>query len=144
MEERKMSTPASGEHLPLLELPAGERSRGLGVLEVMKETGKVGLPLSKVEVSAKVADRVASVTIEETFQNTYSDHLEAVYIFPLSAGCAVSNFEMRVGDRVVKGKVEDRGEARRQYQQALDDGKRAALLEQDRDDVFTVQVGNLP
>jgi Ca-activated chloride channel family protein len=139
-----MSKMAPGEPLPLIDLPASEPKRGLGTLTVSTVAGKVRLPLSAVNISADVADRVASVTIEQTFSNSYTDHLEAVYIFPMSAGCAVSRFEMRVGSRVIVGKVEERGEARKQYQQALDDGKRAALLEQDRDDVFTVQVGNLP
>src|SRR5207248_9828978 len=48
-----------------------------------------------------------------------------------------------VGQRVVRGKIEERGEARKQYAEALQQGKRAALLEQERDDVFTVQVGNI-
>src|SRR3981189_745796 len=45
--------------------------------------------------------------------------------------------------RVVRGRMEERAEARRQYADALQEGKRAALLEQERDDVFTVQVGNV-
>src|SRR5205085_8915645 len=81
---------------------------------------------------------------EQRFQNPYPDALEATYIFPLAGGAAVSRFELQVGARVLRGKVEERGEARRQYQRALEEGKRAALLEQERDDVFTVQVGNLP
>lgn len=139
-----MSTAAPSDRLPLLDLPLGEHTRGVGILEVTRDCQKVKLPLSDVDIKARVADRIASVTITESFRNEYTDHLEAVYIFPLSPGCAVSDFEMRVGQRVIKGKIEERGEARRQYQQALDDGKRAALLEQERDDVFTVQVGNLP
>ncbi|MGV8123190.1 MAG: VIT domain-containing protein [Candidatus Xenobiia bacterium LiM19] len=59
-------------------------------------------------------------------------------------GAAVSSFEMQIKDRIIKGIVEERAEARRQYRQALEEGKRAALLEKERDDVFTVQVGNLP
>src|SRR6267143_6879135 len=43
----------------------------------------------------------------------------------------------------LRARVVDRAEARRQYAEALQQGKRAALLEQERDDVFTVQVGNI-
>src|SRR6185295_9441591 len=57
---------------------------------------------------------------------------------------AVREFELKVGGRTVKGVVKERGEARRVYRKALEEGKRAALLEKERDDVFTVQVGNLP
>jgi len=51
---------------------------------------------------------------------------------------------MKVGTRELKGLVQERAEARQQYQQALQEGRRTALMEQERDDVFTVQVGNLP
>jgi Ca-activated chloride channel family protein len=131
--------------LPIIDLPIGQPHRCLGTLEVTGgTTKKTALPLAGVQISATVADRVASVTIKQTFRNTYAEHLEAVYIFPLSGGCVISDFELRVGDRVVKGIVKERQAAREQYQQALDSGKRAALLEQERDDVFTMQVGNIP
>jgi Ca-activated chloride channel homolog len=130
--------------IPLLEISDREFSRALGILSVTTSSGQVTLPLSRVEIGARVAERIAEVTVTEVFRNTYTEHLEAVYIFPLAGGSAVSAFELRVKDRIIRGKIEERTEARRQYQQALDDGKRAALLEKERDDVFTVQVGNLP
>lgn len=120
------------------------RRRTVGVLTVLREQTRIALPLKSVRMSARVADRVAHVTVEQSFANPLKEAMEAVYIFPLGAGAAVSDFEMRVGTRVIKGRVEERGEARRQYQQAIQQGKRAALLEQERDDVFTVTVGNVP
>lgn len=130
------------EVVPMVELPGGQR-RGLGELRIAGEARRI-LPLSGVSIRARVTDRVAEVEVEQRFQNPFAEALEATYIFPLDGGAAVSRFELQVGARVLRGKVEERGEARRQYQQALDQGKRAALLEQERDDVFTIQVGNLP
>ncbi len=123
---------------------SGIKDRILGCIRVTKDNKKRNLPLTSVQISARVADRLAHVTVKETFKNPYTDHLEAVYIFPLSGGCAVSSFEMKVGDRTIVGKVDERQAAREQYAEALQEGKRAALMEQERDDVFTVQVGNLP
>ena len=117
---------------------------GLGCIAVESGAKRMKLPLKSVDVTGRVAERLAHVTVTETFTNPYSEHLEAVYIFPLSGGCTVSSFELKVGDRVIKGIVEERAAARAQYAEALQTGKRAALLEQERDDVFTVQVGNLP
>jgi Ca-activated chloride channel family protein len=129
--------------VPLISEAEGER-RALGVLTVAREAQRAALPLARVEIRARVADRVAQVTLQETFRNPNPDPLEAVYIFPLSGSAAVADFELRVAGRVLRGAVEERSEARRQYRDALDAGRRAALLEQERDDVFTVQVGNLP
>ncbi len=123
---------------------AEDRTRDLGCLMVTKNERRARLPLTGVQISARVADRVAHVTLEQKFHNPFTEALEATYIFPMSGGTAVSAFELKVGSRVIKGIVKERGEARATYQKAIKEGKRAALLEQDRDDVFTVQVGNLP
>jgi Ca-activated chloride channel homolog len=130
--------------LPLIPIVDVSEERSYGILTILKEAQRVVLPLAKVDVHAKVAGQVAEVKILQTFRNPYQDALEAIYIFPISGGSAVSNFEMKIGSRTIRGVIEERAEARRQYQQALDEGKRAGLLEQERDDVFTVQVGNLP
>ncbi len=117
---------------------------GCGCLIVTRESRRFTLPLRAVSFSAQVAERVAEVTVEQTFENTYAELLEAVYIFPLPGGAAVSRFELHVDGKQLVGIVEERGEARRQYDAAIQQGKKAALLEQERDDVFTVKVGNLP
>jgi Ca-activated chloride channel family protein len=129
--------------LPLVD--AGTQDRvGHGTLESAREGGKSVLPLKSFAIRAVVADRIAGITVTETFHNPYSEPLEAVYIFPLAGGCAVSGFELKVGDRTILGLIAEREEARLDYEKALEAGKRAALMEQERDDVFTVQVGNLP
>jgi Ca-activated chloride channel family protein len=123
---------------------AEDRTRAFGSLCVTRGERRARLPLAGVRVSARVADRVAQISMEQKFTNPFAEALEAVYIFPLSGGSAVSAFELQVGARVIKGLVKERGDARRTYEEAVQQGKRAALLEQERDDVFTVQVGNLP
>ena len=133
--------------LPLLDdkrAPTAKDDRCCGCMMVTREAKRFSLPLRAVSFAARVAERVAEVTVEQTFENTYAELLEAVYIFPLSGSAAVSRFELHVNGKQLVGIVEERGEARRQYDQAIAQGKKAALLEQDRDDVFTVKVGNLP
>lgn len=139
-------TASAAVSLPMIEnVPSGqEPTRGLGVLELLGPQGRMELPLASVSIAAKVSSFVAEVTVTQTFKNPHREHLEAEYVFPLAGGCAVGHFELRVAGRVVVGKVEERGEAQRQYQQAIAEGKRAALLEQERTNVFTVKVGNLP
>jgi len=124
--------------IPMVDVPASRRQLGS-----LMTTAKAALPLENNSLHARVIDRVAEVTVEQKFHNPFTEVIEAVYVFPLAGGCAVSRFEMQIGARVLKAAIEERGEARRQYAEALDQGKRAALLEQERDDVFTVQVGNL-
>lgn len=121
-----------------------ELKRAIGKLEAQRGATKVSLPLAEVDIQAKVAGRVAEVTITQSFRNPYPEHLEAVYTFSLAGNASVSSFKMQVGSRTVIGTIQERRAAREQYAKALSEGKRAALLEQERDDVFTMQVGNIP
>src|SRR5207248_7269496 len=115
---QQMSVPAV--QVPMVEI-AEKHTRGLGSLKAV-DPDKAPLPLASVSLKARVIDRVAEVHVEQKFHNPYTDALEAVYVFPLAGGCAVSKFEMQVGARIVKGKVEERGEARRQYAEAIEQG----------------------
>lgn len=132
------------DEIPIFNLPVNHKTRGVGIIEGVLDQKKVQLPLKSVQIHAKVTGRVAQVEVKQTFTNKRLVPIEAAYIFPLSPGSAVSKFQMMVGKRVIEGRVLERGAARQEYDQALEQGKRAALLEQERDDVFTMQVGNLP
>ena len=122
----------------------GAPTRGLGTIWAGPAAGRQALPLTSVAIAAKVADRIAEVTVTQVFRNTFTDPIEAVYTFPLDGGCVVSGFEMRIGERMLHGLVRERNSARQDYERGVQEGKRAALLEQERDDVFTIQLGNLP
>ncbi len=69
--------------------------------------------------------------------------LEATYVFPLPPRAAVTAFRMEADGHVVEGVLKERGQARADYTQALQEGKRAAIAEEDRPDVFAIRVGNI-
>lgn len=114
-----------------------------GYLQVKGE-GKMKLPLAGLHVQGQVLGAVIDVEMKQRFQNNYDNPLEAVYIFPLPGAAAVYHFELKVGERIVSGAVQERQAARQAYQAALDQGHRAAMMEQERDDVYSLQVGNIP
>src|SRR5437762_13671041 len=51
--------------------------------------------------------------------------------------------EIRIGDRVIRSVIHERAEAKRIYETAKSEGKRAALLEQERPNIFTASVANI-
>ncbi len=101
------------------------------------------LPLKAMQVQARIEGLVAEVTLRQTFVNNLGQPLEATYIFPLPDRAAVTRFRMEVADRVVDGVVKERGQARRDYDAAIQRGQRAAITEEERAGVFTLRVGNL-
>ncbi|WP_157244482.1 VIT domain-containing protein [Nonomuraea typhae] len=112
---------------------------GLGALE----TERGNLPLESVEVSASISGLIAGVEMAQGFRNPFDVPLEATYVFPLPDRAAVTAFLMEADDRVIEGILKERGQARADYEQALREGRRAAIAEEDRPDVFTIRVGNI-
>ncbi|YCK40563.1 VIT domain-containing protein [Actinomadura sp. ATCC 39365] len=106
-------------------------------------TERGNLPLDSVDVHADIAGLVAGVEVEQGFRNPFDVTLEATYVFPLPDRAAVTGFRMEADDRVVEGVLKERGQARADYDQALREGRRAAIAEEDRPDVFTIRVGNI-
>ncbi|MBN4668830.1 marine proteobacterial sortase target protein, partial [Pandoraea nosoerga] len=69
--------------------------------------------------------------------------VEATYVYPLPSGGAVDTLKMVVGDRVVVGDIRERQQARAIYEQAKQNGQKAALTEQERPNIFTNSVANI-
>jgi Ca-activated chloride channel homolog len=112
---------------------------GLGALS----TPRGNLPLKLLAVDARVVGLFAETTLRQTFVNTLGVPLEATYIFPLPDRAAATRFRLEVGERVVEGLLQERGQARATYDAALRAGHRAAITEEERPGVFTMRVGNL-
>ena len=103
----------------------------------------VALPLQKMEIEGTITGLLHRTTVRQTFQNDRDVPLEAVYIHPLPPKAAVHGFRLKVGERVITGVVEERATARKNYNAAIAKGHRAALMEEERSDIFTTTVGNI-
>ncbi|MBP1634900.1 MAG: hypothetical protein H6Q10_1474, partial [Acidobacteria bacterium] len=101
------------------------------------------VPLEGVKVRGEILGHASTVTLAQRFRNTEAVPIEAVYVFPLPEAAAVCGLAMRVGDRLIEGEIEGRDKAFERYDEALAAGHGAALLDQERPNVFTVSVGNI-
>ncbi len=102
------------------------------------------LPLQSMDIEGEILGLLYRLKLRQRFFNVYNQPLEAVYIFPMPARAAVSAFVMQTQERRIVGELQERGQARRAYQQAIAEGKQAALAEEERAEVFTMTVGNIP
>jgi len=100
-------------------------------------------PLLGTDVQMDVSGMVARVAVVQRFYNPTEDWVEATYVFPLSDGAAVDAMRLIVGDRFIEGRIAERDEAKRLYDQAKSQGRRAALLDQERPNIFTNSVANI-
>jgi Ca-activated chloride channel homolog len=101
------------------------------------------LPLSSSTASVDIAGVIASVRLTQTYKNTGKRAIEAVYVFPGSTRAAVHGMTMTIGERRIAAKIEERLEARRRYEAARSAGQTASLLEQQRPNVFQMNVANV-
>ena len=100
-------------------------------------------PLKHTDVSIQVSGPLARAQVTQQFANPYSDKIEAVYTFPLPQHAAVDSMTLTVGDRVVKGTIKKREEARAIYEAAKRRGHVAGILDQERPNIFTQAVANI-
>lgn len=123
---------------------AAQREVTQGALRIIGEDGSVvQCPLKHTDVKADVSGFIARVNVTQTFHNPTEETIEAVYVFPLPHEAAVDAMTMQVGDRKIVGVIKRRDQARQIYEQALSRGQTAALLEQERPNIFTQSVGNI-
>jgi Ca-activated chloride channel family protein len=122
------------------EAARGRRAEpGLGALA----TERGNLPLERVDAAVRIAGLVARIELTQGFHNPHDMPLEATYVFPLPDRAAVTALRLTADDRTVEADLRERAAARESYDQALAQGRRAAIAEEERPDVFTMRVGNI-
>ncbi|MFZ0487875.1 MAG: VIT domain-containing protein, partial [Arenicellales bacterium] len=130
------SVPGPGGHGDTVALD-DVRSGSLLVPAGGETIGYVPLPVMKTAVDISVTGVAAHVEVSQTFGNPSTRWLEAVYVFPLPADSAVTHLRMAVADRIIEGVVEEKHKARQRYTHARQQGNQAALVEQQRPNLFT-------
>ncbi|MEJ2067720.1 MAG: VIT domain-containing protein [Deltaproteobacteria bacterium] len=93
-------------------------------------------PLLETKAQVDIAGVIAAIELTQVYKNEGKRTIEAVYCFPLGTKSAIHAMRMRIGNRIIEAKIEERAAAKRIYQQAKEEGKVASLLEQERPNVF--------
>ncbi len=116
-----------------------------GGLEAVNSEGKSlgACPLKHTDVKAEISGFLSRVKVTQEFENDFSEKIEAVYVFPLPSNAAVDDMTMRIGERVIKGKIMKREDAREVYEAAKSNGQITSLLDQERPNIFTQSVANI-
>ncbi len=100
-------------------------------------------PTVDTHVAMEITGLVARVQVSQRFTNPSDAWVEGVYVFPLPDDSAVDRLRMQIGDRFIEGEIAEREEAREIYEQAVAEGRKAALVEQERPNLFTNSVANI-
>ncbi|HET9839914.1 MAG TPA: VIT domain-containing protein [Candidatus Angelobacter sp.] len=119
---------------------------GNSQLQIIGKDGKVSgfVPLKHTGIKTEISGFVARTELTQEFENVLPDAVEAIYVFPLPHDSAVDGMTMKIGSREIRAVIKERDEARKIYEQARQAGHTAALLDQERPNIFTQSVTNIP
>lgn len=101
------------------------------------------LPLKDTQVEITVAGVIADVKVRQIYRNEGSRAINASYVFPASTRAAVYAMRMQIGNEIIIAKIKEREQAKKDFEQAKEEGKSASLLEQQRPNVFSMSLANI-
>lgn len=129
--------------LVLLSLPC-LATNSAGELELRADTGKRHTALLlDTAISGEVNGMLANITVTQTFKNDSDRWLNGRYVFPLPPGAAVDSLTIEIGERVIEGIIKEKEDAKRTFEQAQRQGKKAGLLQQHRPNLFSIAIANI-
>jgi Ca-activated chloride channel family protein len=114
-----------------------------GSLLMRMSEGYETATLLNTDVNIAVNGLVARVSVMQEFRNEGTEWVEGVYVFPLPDEAAVDHMRMYVGERFIEGEIREKEQARKEYEQAKQEGKKTSLVEQQRANLFTTSVANI-
>jgi Ca-activated chloride channel family protein len=140
-----VSVPGSAQDQEGTEPTVGLSDVGLGSLLFRTETpGRfVTAPVQSTEVEIEVRGLVVEAVARQRFSNPSDEWMEGVYVFPLPQNAGVHAMRLEVGDRIIEGQIKEREAARKVFQKAKSEGRKASLVEQERPNIFTTSVANI-
>jgi Ca-activated chloride channel family protein len=95
-------------------------------------------------VNVTIQDQVATTQVDQVFINDFHRDLEGTYIFPIPEGASISKFSMYVGGEEIQGKILDKDQARRLYEDIVRREMDPAILEYVGRDMFQARVYPIP
>jgi Ca-activated chloride channel family protein len=109
----------------------------------MRTERQTDIPLRSVSVRGRVRGLLFELSVEQSYENASSRNVEAVYTFPVPLRAVLLGLDMRIGDRELTAVAARKEAAAAEYEQAVEEGHTAALLERSGDGLYTLSVGNL-
>jgi len=114
-----------------------------GTLLLKMQTGFTTATRMNTDVRMNVSGLIARVSVRQEFRNDGDDWTEGVYVFPLPDEAAVDRMRLHIGERFIEGEIREKEQARKEYERARNEGRKASLVEQQRPNLFTTSVANI-
>ena len=114
-----------------------------GTLLLRMQAGIVAATRTNTDVTMNISGLVARVSVRQEFRNEGEEWVEGIYVFPLPDEAAVDRMRLHIGDRYIEGEIREKDQARKEYESARNEGRKASLVDQQRPNLFTTSVANI-
>ena len=122
-------------------------SQGFGEpCQLYSEKPENPLPLESINYEAAINGGLAQVVLSQNYTNNSGGCLNVKYQFPVNDQIVFSDLEVIFKNKVIKGQIKMKAQARHEYQQHLAVGNVVAYAEQlsEKEDVMVIKIGNFP
>jgi Ca-activated chloride channel family protein len=130
--------------IAVLVVATGARGAELPGQAGMYTPQQAALAMLDSEIDVSVRGAIVEATVTQTFRNDTDHATEATYIFPLPLDAAVTAMSIATQSGTIHAAIETRRRAAERYERAIAAGASAALLDEERPDVFTQTVSAIP
>ena len=114
-----------------------------GLLYQDQNDTKLSVPMLSSSVEMHVHGLINRARVTQIFENRSEHWLNATYLFPLPENAAVDHLRMIIDERVIAGVIKEKSEAKKIFAKAKEDGKKATLIKQRRNNIFSSAVANI-
>ena len=130
-------------HGPQLLFENPDKSQNPNNSQSLNSAMRASFPVD-IKANIEINGLVAYAEIKQTFINPYNIALAGKYQFPLPENSAVKQLMIKMGDVEILGEIMEKKAAKAIYQKAKKQGRKASLVEQQRPNLFTNKIANIP
>lgn len=99
--------------------------------------------LRSIHGKGRIDGVLLTMTLRQAYRNDSKFDIEAIYTFPLAWAATLLELVVEIGGKRLTGQITGKAEAQQGYEQAIEKGDAAVMVERAGKDLYTVNVGNL-
>jgi len=115
-----------------------------GLIIILTETQKpLKAPLKSINVKATTCGPIAQNTIKFKYKNQNASAISSKFVFPVNSSSAIYHLSANVGGRKIIGTVKEKDAAKKEFDQAVADGKSAVMAKESKEasDIIELELG---
>ena len=108
-----------------------------------KTNSSVNSLLLNSKAHIEITGLIAKITLIQKYKNPTKQWVEGIYLLPLPEDAAIDVLRIKTKNGIIEGIIQEKEKAKVTYQKARREGKKAAIVNSERPNLFTTKVANI-